>query len=205
MDRSDDVIERLVEAARGNRDCLGELFERYRARLLAAVQLRLSPEVKARVDAADVVQESFIDAVKRFDEFVYKDAASLYVWLRTVTLANLIDIHRHHLGVQARDARREVSMWQTPFSGETSTILAHRLRGDGTSPSGAAIRAESIEHVVESLDGLAEQDREVLVLRHLEQMTHAEVAAVLKISEETARKRHLRALMRLRELLRGEG
>lgn len=201
--------ELLARAHDGDREILGELFSRHGARLERMVRLRMDRRLQGRIDAADVLQEAYLEALKSFSSYLARPETSFFVWLRCVTARTLLDLHRYHLGAQARDARREVSLHRAlPVGGSpqaTSEALAARLLGRFTSPSVAARRAERrlrLESVLNSMDPM---DREILTLRHLEQLSNGEAAELLGISETATSKRHVRALKKLKEILYARG
>jgi RNA polymerase sigma-70 factor (ECF subfamily) len=194
----DDLIRR---AAAGNAAALDELFTRYRSRLRRMVQLRLDPRVRSRVDASDVVQEACLEVGRKLDDYLREPGLPFFLWLRLLTGQKLALAHRQHLGVQARDAGREVSLYRGALPEASSAALAARLIGKLTSPSQAAQKAELKLRVQEALNSMDAVDREVLTLRHFEQLTNAETALALGISEPAACNRYVRALGRLRDVL----
>jgi RNA polymerase sigma-70 factor (ECF subfamily) len=193
---------RLLGLARaGNRAALNELFERHRPRLRRMVELRLDRRLQARIDASDVIQEAYVDAVGRLDEYLRDPRYPLFLWLRLIVGERLLKLHRHHLGTQMRDAGLEVSIYRGAFPAASSAALAAQLLGKQTSPTQAAVRAERMLRLQEALDTLDPVDREVLSLRHFEEMTLAETALALGIAEAAAAKRYIRALQRLKAVL----
>jgi RNA polymerase sigma-70 factor (ECF subfamily) len=191
----------LDQAGGGDPHALGELLVRHRDRLTRIVGFRMDRRLQGRIDAADVVQETFIDATRRFPEFAQERAVPFFLWLRFLTVQKLAELHRHHLGVKARDAAREVSIYKGPLPQATSAVLAAQLLGKQTSPSQAAARAELKLQLEEKLNSLDEIDREVLALRHFEQLSNTEAAQVLEISESAASNRYVRAVKRLKSIL----
>jgi RNA polymerase sigma-70 factor (ECF subfamily) len=140
---------------------------------------------------------------KRIGDYAKNPEMPFYLWLRHITGQKLIDVHRRHLGAQKRDAAMEISLYRGSMPMATSASLAVQLLGGLTSPSRAAVRAEMQVRVQEALNGLSDDDREVLALRHFEQLTNAEVAEVLGIEKSTASTRYLRALKRMKDALAG--
>jgi RNA polymerase sigma-70 factor (ECF subfamily) len=180
---------------------LSDLFARHRERLRRMVQLRLDRRLQARVDGSDVLQEAFLEASLRYDEYRRASSMPPFLWLRFIVGQRLILLHRKHLGVKAREASRDVSLYQGALPEATSQSLAAQLLGRNTSPSHAAMRAELRMRLQEVLNGMDDIDREVLVLRHFEQLSNVEVAHVLGIQERAASNRYIRALRRLKETL----
>src|SRR5271165_2204790 len=202
MDSNSAVTTRLLERARaGDKEALNELIARHRARLRRMVELRLDRRLQARIDASDVIQEAYVDVVTRLDEYLREPTYPLFLWLRLIVGERLLKLHRHHLGTQMRDAGLEVSIYRGALPAASSAALAAQLLGRHTSPTQAAVRAERMLRVQEALNTLDSMDREVLSLRHFEQMNLAETALSLGIGESAAAKRYVRALKRLKAVL----
>lgn len=198
---SDADLEQLRIAANGTPDGLGALLNRDRDRLRRMVALRLDWRIAARIDPSDVIQDAQLEATRRLPEYIAKPTMPFFLWLRLITGQKILELHRHHLGAQARDARRELSLHREPLPEATSAALAAHLLGRLTDPPDAAIRAEIKVRLQEALNSLDAMDREVLTLRHFEHLTTAETALELGISEEAAKKRHVRAVRRLKAVL----
>jgi RNA polymerase sigma-70 factor (ECF subfamily) len=165
------------------------------------VAFRMDPRLRGRIDAADVVQEAFVQASAHRDDFFRALETPLFLWLRKIVCNKLFELHRHHLGTHMRDANRERPLAAPKNWDDTAEALWLHLSGSLTSPSGAAVRNEAKIRLAEALDKMDATDREVLMLRHIEQLTNAEAARVVGIEERAAGKRYLRALTRLREIL----
>src|SRR5438105_5031746 len=134
--------ELLQRAGQGDRGALGELFARHQERLRLMVQLRLDRRLQGRLDPSDVLQEAYLEAAARFADFLRDQDMPFFLWLRFLTAQKLLALHRHHLGVRARDAGREVSL-DVPVAPEASSAaLAAQLVGPRSTPSEAAMRAE---------------------------------------------------------------
>jgi RNA polymerase sigma-70 factor (ECF subfamily) len=184
----------------GDQDALAEFFSRQRDRLWRVVDFRLDPRLRRRVDADDVLQQAYIDAASRLEHFQGDSATTAFVWLRMVVTQTLVDIHRAHLHAQRREAGREVFL-DSPGADATSISLARQLIGQLTSPSEAAVRAETRVQLEQTLADMDPIDREVLALRHFEELTNSEVAEVLGIQQKAASIRYVRALARFRNIL----
>jgi RNA polymerase sigma-70 factor (ECF subfamily) len=197
--RGGDELERRVRA--GEAPALAELFMRNRQRLKNMVGLRLDRRLQGRVGASDVVQEAFVDAATRLSEYAAAPDMPPFLWLRFLTVQRLVTLHRRHLGAQARDAGREVSLFRGPLPVADSRSLAAQLLGRLTSPSRAAVRAEVQVKIQEALNTMEPLDREVLALRHFEELSNNETAAVLGLQKAAASNRYVRALKRLKEVL----
>jgi RNA polymerase sigma-70 factor (ECF subfamily) len=191
----------LEQASRGDVQILGELLMRHRDRLKRMVALRLDRRLQGRIDPSDVIQEACLEASKRLPEYIRNPSMPFFLWIRFLTGQKLVTLHRHHLGVQMRDAAQQVSLYHGVLPEASSAALALQLLGHETRASEAAIRAEIKIRVHEALDSMAPLDREVLALRHFEQLSRAEIAQVLGVSESAAGKRYIRALERLKQIL----
>jgi len=200
---SNETVELLRRARSGDRQGLDQLFSRHRERLRRMVDLRLARDLRDRVDASDVIQEAFLDAARRLDSYLEDRSMPFFLWLRFLTRQSLAALHRHHLGTKARDPRREVSLCPGPLPGATSEALAAQLLGQGSSPSEAVARSEMQLRLEEALNRLDPDEREVLALRHFEQLSNAEAARELEIGEAAASKRYIRALARMKGILAG--
>jgi RNA polymerase sigma-70 factor (ECF subfamily) len=204
-DDAPDAALLLNRAAGGDMDAWGGLLARHETRLLGVVSFRLDPRLRGRIDAVDVMQEAFMAATARRAEFFQQSTQPLFLWLRWMVWNTLLEMHRHHLGAQMRDARREMHFGclldGADRHDDTRAALIAQLTGGATGPATAAGRAEVKARLNEALGQMDPIDREVIALRHYEQLTSAEAAQVLGIQEGAASKRYLRALERLREIL----
>ena len=193
---------RLVdEAAAGNQQAWAALIERHRDRLKRMVAVRMDHRLQGRIDPSDVIQDACLVASKQISNYAANPSMPFYLWLRWITGQRLIDQHRRHLGAKARGVNREVSLYHGTFPETTSEDLAAHLLGRISTPSQEAIRIEqglALQSAFETLEAL---DREILALRHFEQLTNGEAAAVLGIDKSAASKRYARALRRLKDLL----
>jgi RNA polymerase sigma-70 factor (ECF subfamily) len=186
--------------AGGEQQALAELFSQHRDPLRRMVALRLDQRLNGRVSPSDVLQEAYLDALQRLPHLRAKPDLPLYGWLRQIVGQRLIELHRQHLGAQRRAAGQEVSLDQ-PAPAVRSQSLAAQLAGQLTSPSQAALRNEACAQLEAALERLEPLDREILALRHFEELSNNEVAAVLGIQKGAASKRYVRALARLKEAL----
>jgi RNA polymerase sigma-70 factor (ECF subfamily) len=185
----------------GDQAALATMFDRHRGRLGRMVRLRLDSRLQGRIDPADVLQEAFVDASRRLLEYTAADSKMpLFLWLRFLTSQRLQLLHRQHFG-PTRNPVREVSLFSAALPQADSMSLAQQLLGRLTAPSQAAIRAEMQLRVQNALNAMDPVDREVLALRHFEELTNKETAAVLGIQQAAASNRYVRALGRLKEIL----
>jgi RNA polymerase sigma-70 factor (ECF subfamily) len=195
-----DTDQLLEEAGRGNASARGQLLLRHRKRLRAMVDLRMDRRLAGRIDPSDVVQETFADAVAQLSDYLRRRPLPFYPWLRQLACDRLADLNRYHLHAQKRSVRREEPLG---LADESALQLVDQLIARGSSPSSRLQRHEMRGRVQTALARLSGPDREILVLRHLEQLSTSEIAAVLGIKEGTVYTRHLRALRRLRAFLEG--
>ena len=192
------LLERLRE---GDRRALTELFLRHRERLRRMVELRMDARLRPRLDASDVLQEAYLDLAGDLDAYRADPKLQPLLWMRLHVGRRLTMLHRRHLGAQLRDAGLEISLYREALPQASSAALAAMLLGRHTSPTQAAQRAERLLRVQEALNTLDPIDREVLALKHFEELSRGETAEVLGIRPEAAAKRYFRALKRLKEVL----
>jgi RNA polymerase sigma-70 factor (ECF subfamily) len=193
--------EQLIEQARqGDDGARQALLARHRDRLRRMVRIYLDHRLAARVDPSDVIQEALTDAARKLPVYLVQLPLPFYPWLRRIAWERLVKIHRRHLRASMRDAAREVP-GGVGLPDESAWDLASQLIAPGTSPSHRLMRDEARAQVRRALDQLGSRDREVLVMRYLEQLSTREIAAALDTTEGAIKVRHLRALERLRGLL----
>ena len=191
----------LALATAGDGAAWGSLLTAEQERLIRMVAFRMDPRLRGRIDAADVVQEAFVQASAHRQDFFRAPGMPLFLWLRKIVSNKLFELHRHHLGTHMRDANRDRPLAAPQNWDDTAEALWLHLSGHLTSPSAAAVKREARTRLAEALDRMDATDREVLMFRHFEQLTNAEAARVVGIEERAAGKRYLRALARLREIL----
>ena len=198
---SANTINLLRHAGNGDQDAVAALFARHQSRLEQMVRLRMDRRLQGRIDASDVLQETYLEAARRVAEFAREPGTSVYLWLRVLTAQKLVDLTRQHLGAKMRSVGQEISLYRGALPRASSILLAEHLLGRFTSPSLAVIRAETQLRVQEALNTMDSVDREVLALRHFELLTNGEVAQVLGLSKAAASNRYVRALKRLKVIL----
>jgi RNA polymerase sigma-70 factor (ECF subfamily) len=197
---NDDLLD---AACNGDEAALAVLVEQHRERLERMVRLRMDRRLQGRVDPADVVQEAYLAMRGKFAQYCADRRLPFFLWLRLEVGQKLVDVHRFHLGTKMRDAGQEVSLHRGPLPQVTSLSLAEHLLGKLTTASQAAIRVELKLRVQEALNSMDPNDREVLILRHFEELSNAETAQVLEIKPSAAVNRYVRALKRLRDVFQG--
>jgi RNA polymerase sigma-70 factor, ECF subfamily len=202
MAKDPSEIKSLLErAGRGEKDAAGELFARHQDRLRRMVLLRLDRRLQGRIDPSDVLQEAYLEMSRALADYLRKPELPVFLWLRLLTGRKLQALHRHHLGTKIRDAGREVSLHRGALPQASSVSLAAQLLGRFSTPSQAATRAELQIRMQDALNGMNPMDREILALRHFEQLSNGEAAEVLGIQEKAASNRYVRALEHLRQIL----
>ena len=194
---SDEDLAIVARLRRGGEKALAELFMVERARLQRMISLRLDRRLAQRVDASDILQEGYVDASKRLEEYTANPTMPFFVWLRFLMTQRLAAVHRWHFSVQKRDPRRE-QMEPTPDPARDTGFIAMELSASLTSPSRAASRSEMAEQIQHLLDGMDPVDREILILRHFEELTNNEAASELGLTKGATSKRYIRALAKLK-------
>lgn len=182
-------------------EALARYFEFVQHRLERIVHFRLDYRLTGRVSESDVIQETFVRAAQRLDGYLQKKDMPFFVWLRLETTQKLHEIHRYHFGAEKRDVRKELRVGVSNDSQKTSMALAAHIVAQMTSPSRLVERAEQIAKLAQTLNEMNELDREVIALRHFEELSNLETAKILNIQPAAASKRYLRALKRLKEIM----
>jgi RNA polymerase sigma-70 factor (ECF subfamily) len=188
--------ELLELARRGDQAALAELFARHHERLRQAVSLRLDRRLSARLDATDVLQETYLEAARRLPEYLEKAEMPFYLWLRWLAGEKVLQARRRHYA-DKRAVVREV----LPLPIDSSAQFVSGLLGHGPTPSQAVAARELAERLQTALGLLDNDQRELILWRHFEQLSNREAAQLLRVTEAAASKRYIRALDRLRELL----
>jgi RNA polymerase sigma-70 factor (ECF subfamily) len=177
------------------------LWERHREPLRRMIDLRLDHALGRRVDASDIVQEVLLKANQRLGEYLRNPVLPFHLWLRQIARDQVIDEYRRHRVAECRSLDRERPLAPAAFSNQSSLDLAAQLRDPNPTPAAAALRQELERRFHAALRQLDEADREIILLRHFEQLSNSEAARALGLSEAAAGMRHLRALRRLRAVL----
>lgn len=189
----------LRRAERGDPFALQRLLERHRSRLRRMIELRLDNRLRARIDPSDIIQDALFDASRKLTDYLATRPLPFYPWLRAIAFQRLVDQYRRHVRAERHSVKFEEQT--VPLSDRSAMLLASDLVAPGTSPSQRLLREESQRRVQAAMEQLDPTDREILVLRHLERMPVAEIAALLNISAGAVKMRRLRAIERLRSLL----
>jgi RNA polymerase sigma-70 factor, ECF subfamily len=192
--------EQMLHAARaGDTESLGRLLALYERYLGLLARVQIGKRLQGKIDAADLVQETFLDAHRNFGRFRGASEGQLIAWLRQILATKLAELFRHYLGTQGRDVRLEREI-EAAFD-HSSVLLDRGLVAPQSSPSQQAARREQGVILADALALLPADYREVIVLRHLECLTFPEVAGRMGRSLDSVNKLWMRALMKLRQLL----
>jgi len=203
-DESADHDRLVLLACAGDAGAFADLFEHYRDRLGQTVRLRMDHRLRGRLDVADVLQEAFLDASRRLTEYVAAPDVSMYVWLRSLTIQRLVDLHRWHLGAKMRSVSREVSIYPRSDLSVSAESLTWFLIDRAPTPGAEAVGAEMRQRIHATLNSMHPIDCEMLAMRHFEMMSNTEVAQALGLTKAAASNRYVRAIQRLSRLLQGE-
>lgn len=194
-------IQLLLDRIRaGDPAALDELLSTHRDAVRRFLELRMDGKLRARVDVSDVIQEAHLEVARRINDYLGREPMPFRVWLLRTAQQQLLRLRRHHVEAACRAAGAEAALPES-----SSIMLAERLAGPAQTPSLLARRRELADQVQAALAELGELDREIILLRTFEQLSNLEVAQMLEIEPDTASKRYTRALLRLRQVLKGVG
>ena len=180
---------------------MNRLLDRHRRALRRMVQLRLDQKIQGRIDVSDIVQDVLVEANRRLPQYLENPVMSFHLWVRQIAKDRIIDAHRRHRVSAKRSVDREQSLAVPAASDRSTYDLIGQLHDPELTPAAAATRQEMAQLVESALGRLGEQDCEIIVMRHYEQLSNMEVAEALGLTEPAASMRYLRAVRRLRELL----
>ena len=187
----------ILKAKSGGEAALGPLLEVYRSYLRMLARIEIGRRLQGKVDASDLVQETFLEAHRHFPSFRGSDEPQFAYWLRQILAAKVANLVRQYLGTQARDVRLEQEL--NAGVDNSSRLLGAELAAALASPSQHAARREQAVLLANALDRLPEDYREVIVLRHLEELPFPEIAQRMGRTKDSVEKLWLRALARLRK------
>ncbi len=196
---SEDTCRLLDRAAGGDMGAVNDLLAHHRAGLRAFVDIHLDPAIRVRVDPSDVVQQAQADLARDLPTYLSGRPVPFHLWARKAAYDRLRNARRDHRAAK-RDIAREAAApdW-------SSVLLAREVLDPGPSPSEAVVRQERVAGVAEAIECLANDDREVLLMRHVDDLPYDEIGLLLGIDPAAARKRYGRALVRLERLLGDRG
>ena len=202
---SPETQELLDRAKQGEAGAVERLLEVHREPLRRMVGLRLDPALAGRVDASDIVQDVMLEVSQRLADYLRNPAMPFHLWVRHIAKDHMIDAHRRHRQAQRRSLDREQPILPAALADQSSLELAGQFLDRELTPATAAVRHELQRRMQQAVAELEEDDREIILMRHYEQLSNQEVAAALGLTEAAASMRHLRAVRRLRAALLGEG
>jgi RNA polymerase sigma-70 factor, ECF subfamily len=191
----------LDKAKQGEADAVERLLTTHREPLRRMIDLRLDPALAARVDASDIVQDVLLEAHRRLSDYLRNPTMPFHLWLRHIAKDHMIDAHRRHRLAQRRSLDREQPIVPAALADHSSYELAGQILDQEPTPASAAIRHELQKRLDAAVAALDEDDRDLILMRHGEQLSNQDVAAALGLSEAAASMRYLRAVRRLRAAL----
>lgn len=196
-----DKTENLLDGAKhGDASAVNRLLDRHRAAVHRMVRMRLDQRIQRRVGVSDVVQDVLLEANRRLQGYLKNPSMAFHLWIRQIAKDRVIDAHRRHRVSAKRSVDREQAF--SPIGeGRSSLELGAQLRDPQLTPAARATQQEMARRVEAAMVDLSEQDCEIIVMRHYEQLTNQEIAEALDLSEPAASMRYLRAVRRLRALL----
>lgn len=198
-------LELVLRAQGGDRAALDRLIERYRERVLKIVRLRLGTKLREQVDSEDILQETFITAVRKLESFEMRDEASLIHWLARLAERQIIAVADYH-GARKRDHGRNVSLSGTVRTDDGASRTQVFFATDTTQPLARLARAEEGKIVEDCLARLPEEYRELILLRNYAGASWETVAEETgRPSPAAARMMHARAMVELGKLVREAG
>jgi RNA polymerase sigma-70 factor (ECF subfamily) len=193
-----DTDQLLQRASLGNKSAINQLLARHRDRLRRMVAARMDVGMRSRIDPSDVIQDTLAEAEQQLRRYLRERPVAFYPWLRQIAWNRLVDLYRQHVLADKRSVYREASQL---LSADSIRIVAEKLVSREPGPSEFVLRQEMNERLRDALQQVPETDREIIILRHIEQLSVAEVAEVLQLPEGTIKSRHFRALQRVRTSL----
>ena len=200
----DQTQQLLQDAKDGDKDAVNRLMERHRDSLRRMVQMRLDQKIRRRVDVSDVVQDVLVEANRRLDKYLADPKMSIHLWLRQIAMDRVIDAHRRHRASVKRSVDREQPLVAHADVDRSTIELAAQLCDPEITPAAAATQKELTLRVEQAISQLGDQDCEIIIMRHYEHLNNQEVAQALGLTEPAASMRYLRAVRRLREMLKGD-
>ncbi|MEC8555730.1 MAG: sigma-70 family RNA polymerase sigma factor [Planctomycetota bacterium] len=193
--------ELLVGAKEGDSAAVDNLLDRHRESLRRMIGMRLDQKIKRRVDVSDIVQEVLVEANRRLQDYLQNPVMAFHLWIRQIAKDRIIDAHRRHRVSAKRSIDREQPLVATGSVDQSTVELAAQLCDPELTPAAAATQRELAQHIQHSISLLPDRDREIILMRHYEQLSNQDIAEVLELTEPAASMRYLRALKKLRQIL----
>jgi RNA polymerase sigma-70 factor, ECF subfamily len=194
--------DELLQDAKGGDQCaVNHLLDRHRESLHRMIGMRLDKKITRRVDVSDVVQDVLVEANRRLQDYLANPVMAFHLWIRQIAKDRIIDAHRRHRVSAKRSIDREQPLVAHAAVDQSTIELAGQLCDPELTPAAAATQHEVALQVQLAVEQLDERDREIILMRHYEQLSNQEIAAALELTEPAASMRYLRALKRLRKRL----
>jgi len=197
----DQTQQILADVRQGDLDAVNRLMDRHRESIRRMIQMRLDNKIQRRIDVSDVVQDVLVEANRRLQNYLENPQMSFHLWLRQIAKDRIIDAHRRHRGSAKRSVDREKPLAVQAADDHSTMQLLDQLRDPELTPAAAATQQEMARAVERSIAALGDQDAEIIIMRHYEQLSNQEIAQALGLTEPAASMRYLRAVRRLREML----
>lgn len=201
----DRTQELLAGARGGDPAAINGLLDRHRDSLKRMIAMRLDQKIMRRIDVSDVVQDVLVEVNRRLQDYLANPVMAFHLWVRQIAKDRIIDAHRRHRVSGKRSVDREQPLAQAATPDQSTIELAAHLRDPELTPAAAAVQHELALHIQAAIELLDERDRDIILMRHYEQLSNQEIAIALDITEPAASMRYLRALQRLRGKLAAAG
>lgn len=198
---SEPTQELLAGAKQGDSAAVNGLMDRHRDSLRRMVQMRLDHKIQRRVDVSDVVQDVLVEANRRLQDYLANPIMPFHLWLRQIAQDRIIDAHRRHRGSAKRSVDKEQQLVVAAADDHSTMQLVAQLCDPQMTPGAAATQAEMVQAVERAISQLPDQDCEIIIMRHFEQLSNQEIAQALELTEPAASMRYLRAIKRLKAML----
>lgn len=200
----DVTAELLLNVRDGEPVAVDQLLDRHRDSLRRMIQLRLDQRIMQRVDVSDVIQDVLIEANRRLTDYLANPVIPFHLWIRQIAKDRIIDAHRRHRVSAKRSIDREQPQPGKGPPDQSTMELANQFRDAALTPAAAATQRELAQQIEAAVHQLKDQDREIILMRHYEQLNNQDIATALGLTEPAASMRYLRALKRLREIIESQ-
>jgi RNA polymerase sigma-70 factor (ECF subfamily) len=198
---SDETLVLLDDARGGKPGAEDRLLARHRESLRRMIAMRLDPALAGRLDASDVVQDVLVEAHRRLKNYLSDPKMPFHLWLRHIAQDHMIDAHRKHRTARKRSIDRERPLQGAAAGDQSSVELVRQLVDSEQTPASAALQHELEQKLSGAINALDDEHREIILMRHYEQLSNQDIATALELSEAAASMRYLRAIRKLRELM----
>jgi RNA polymerase sigma-70 factor (ECF subfamily) len=200
-DENSSCTNQLLERVPAESTALAELFARHKERLRRMVRVRLDPRLRGALDSSKVLELVYQDFCRRSEESREQSGLPFYLWLRQLAGQRLRLLCQEHLGERHEEAGQEITLYRGALPAVNSVSLAAQLLGHVTATSQAAARAEMQIRLQDALNSMEPMEREILILCHFEDLSHAEAGKVLGVEPKVAGQGYVRAMKKLKEIM----